>query len=285
MKRFLFLSVSLGVFLADRFRRGLYRCVGKKPPASAVILFYHSVPPESRAQFGRQMDEIVRHAVPFKADTPAPLPPGACHVAVTFDDGFQNVVDNALPELERRGIPCTIFIVTDALGGLPRWHSYSEAAMEQPIMSADQLLKLRPGLVQIGSHSRTHPVIPFLSDVEMRHELRSSRATLEELLQREVTLFSFPYGEFSEDAVRCCREAGYRRVFTVLPYSAFSRADEYAVGRVEAHPDDSLLEFRLKIAGAYRWLPFAFALKRRLVPGSESHQGQRVASPSGTAGR
>jgi peptidoglycan/xylan/chitin deacetylase (PgdA/CDA1 family) len=269
VKRSLFCFFSLGVFLVDRIERGMCRLVGKQPAARAVVLYYHSVLRAERANFARQMDEIVRRAVPFAADAHTRFVPGALHVAVTFDDGYQNVVENALPELSKRGIPSTIFVVTDSLGGLPQWRSYSDGgAMDQPIMSEEQLRKIPSDLVQIGSHTRTHSVLPSLSDADLRHELQTSREKLEELLGCKVTVFSFPYGAFNDQVTRYCRDAGYQRVFSILPHMAYSRPEEYVVGRVGAHPNDTLLEFRLKISGAYRWLPFAFALKRRLVPSS-----------------
>jgi peptidoglycan/xylan/chitin deacetylase (PgdA/CDA1 family) len=96
-------------------------------------------------------------------------------------------------------------------------------------------------------------------------EIHESRARLEGLLDREVKLFSFPYGAFNERLVGLCREAGYERVFTTLPYSALSEPDEFVTGRVWAEPTDWPLEFRLKLLGAYAWLPKAFSLKRRLL--------------------
>jgi hypothetical protein len=83
-------------------------------------------------------------------------------------------------------------------------------------------------------------------------------------LERPISLFSFPYGECSEDLIEQCRSAGYERVFTNLPVLAFSQASEFVTGRVDVQPTDWPIEFRLKIAGAYRWLPYAFDLKRTL---------------------
>src|SRR5207245_1160814 len=78
-------------------------------------------------------------------------------------------------------------------------------------------------------------------------------------------LFSFPHGSFNAKLVEWCREAGYERVFTILPTLAFSDPREFVTGRVSVEPTDWPLEFRLKLLGAYRWLPFGFGLKRKIL--------------------
>ena len=85
-------------------------------------------------------------------------------------------------------------------------------------------------------------------------------------MSREIRLFSFPYGAENDRLVDLCREAGYERVFTILPRLALLDPQEYVTGRVVVDPTDWPLEFRLKLLGAYRWLPRAFAWKRKLFP-------------------
>src|ERR1700693_6123061 len=85
------------------------------------------------------------------------------------------------------------------------------------------------------------------------------------MLDRPIELFSFPFGGFTQTLVDICREAGYRRVFTTLPTLASTSPQNFAVGRVRADTTDWPLETRLKIAGAYRWLPLAFRLKRGIL--------------------
>jgi hypothetical protein len=75
---------------------------------------------------------------------------------------------------------------------------------------------------------------------------------------------SFPYGGFNDAVIEGCREAGYERVFTALPVFAFSQPGEFVCGRVGAAPTDWPIEFRLKLAGAFRWLPYAYDLKRHV---------------------
>jgi peptidoglycan/xylan/chitin deacetylase (PgdA/CDA1 family) len=96
-------------------------------------------------------------------------------------------------------------------------------------------------------------------------EIHQSKTCLESILGQEITLISFPHGSYNQQHVTMAREAGYERVFSILPSLAFSRSDEYVTGRVRVDPDDWMLEFRLKICGAYRWLPLAFAAKKALL--------------------
>jgi peptidoglycan/xylan/chitin deacetylase (PgdA/CDA1 family) len=184
---------------------------------------------------------------------------------VTFDDGYQNVIENALPEWEKRAIPSTLFIITEALGKPAHWLTGPRGPdWYGPVMTADQMKNLSADLVAIGSHTATHPLLPALSAEEAMRELSQSRAQLERMLNRKVGLFSFPYGAHHARLIECCREAGYDRVFTTRPALAFADPAEFTTGRVPVEPSDWPLEFRLKLSGAYRWMPAAFSLKRKL---------------------
>jgi peptidoglycan/xylan/chitin deacetylase (PgdA/CDA1 family) len=240
--------------------------LGLRTPTRCVVLFYHSVRPEERRRFAEQMDVLVRHTTPIRGDI-GQLPKERGHyVAVTFDDGLECVYDNALPELRKRGIPATIFIVTGTLGRGADWKDMGAAdAVGQRVMSLEQLQQLAPDLVAIGSHSVNHPFLPSLGKEQLREELLSSRLMLELILKRDVRLFSCPYGGFDSNVIESCREAGYERVFTALPVLAFMQPREFVTGRVRATASDWPLEFRLKLAGAYRWLPAAIACKRALI--------------------
>jgi len=214
------------------------------------------------------MDQLIRRSTPVRLDARLPRSIGVRYVSVTFDDGYQNIIDNALPELAQRGIPATLFIVSGAFGCTPNWEDYSasgDPAMNEPIMREDELRKLSPDLVQIGSHTQTHPMLTRLSEPEARSELSQSRARLQEILNRDIRFLSFPYGAFHNDLIAWCRDEGYERTFTTLPYTTTPDANEFAVGRVTVDPDDGRLEFLLKVSGAYRWWPYAIALKKKVV--------------------
>jgi peptidoglycan/xylan/chitin deacetylase (PgdA/CDA1 family) len=264
-KRLFTMGLSCGLFIWDQTRRLFLRLVGATVAGRCVVLLYHAIPVGQRVSFARQMDAVRRIAIPLRGDSQAALAPSLSYVAVTFDDGLASFAENALPELEKRLIPAVLFVVTGKLGTVPMWTSYSKEAMPTERMLTAEELRELSGKVLIGSHSVMHRMLTTLDNIEAKQEIDGSRQQLQAMLGQDVELFSFPYGAFSEDLLAYCKEAGYKRVFTTLPVLSFSDPQEFVSGRIGVKPTDWALEFRLKISGSYRWLPYAFAAKKALL--------------------
>jgi peptidoglycan/xylan/chitin deacetylase (PgdA/CDA1 family) len=260
LTRIVKLGISLEVYASDAVAAFLRRLTGRAARGSCVVIYYHSVDASEQARFAKQMDQLLSYAKPIAATETADLKPGTRYVAVTFDDGFKTFYDCALPELEQRAIPAAMFVISDTIGKTFGPEGYSEQ-----VMSLEQLRGLPDNLVTIGSHTMSHPFLPSISLDQAKREIMLSRVQLEAQLHRSIALFSFPYGGFNQELVEICQVAGYQRVFSTLPYFAFKESNEFVTGRVRVDPTDWALEFRLKLAGAYRWLPWAFELKRKAL--------------------
>ena len=259
LSRIVKLGISLGVYAVSAVDRFVNRVIGRAARSSCVVVYYHSVDAAQRARFAKQMDQLLSYATPIAANEATTLQPGTRHVAVTFDDGFKNFYECALPELVKRGIPATMFVITDVIG-----KTFGPDGYAEEVMSLEQIRALPESLVTIGSHTLTHPLLPSINLDQAKREIALSRAKLEEQLHRRIVLFSFPYGGFNQKLVEMCHEAGYQRIFSTLPHFAFREPHEFVTGRVPVDPTDWPLEFRLKLAGAYRWSPWAFELKRKI---------------------
>lgn len=260
LKRSTRLLISAMFHIACQTREILLRAVGVRPCVPSVVIYYHIVTAEQSRRFADQLDLIIRHATLIRAGDTTALDRTVRHVAVTFDDASLTVLTTALPELERRLIPFSVFAITGMLGQSVGW----EPAPER-LMSAEELKAISENsLVEIGSHTVSHPLLPGIPEEAAYSELRESKVQLEQLLNKVVRLFCFPYGESNDRVVEMCRQVGYERVFTGLPKSAFSDPKEFVFGRTRVDPTDWPVEFYLKIMGAYRWLPFAISVKRRV---------------------
>ena len=240
------------------------RLMGRTAPATCVVLHYHEVSPQHRKRFARQLDLLIKLAIPLSADNNQLLRAGNRYVALTFDDGFLSTVENAVPELVQRKIPATLFVTAGLLGSAPQWTTFGgDSLAGERIVPAELLKQVPNGFIAIGSHTLSHPWLPSVPEMAARAELSGSRDKLKNLLNRDIKLFSFPYGAYTDRLVELCREAGYERVFTILPKLAFTDPQEYVTGRVQTDPTDWSLEFRFKLLGAYRWLPSVITWKQR----------------------
>jgi hypothetical protein len=88
LKRILKLKISLCFYLLSEGWHIVLRLVGKTPPGSGVVLYYHHVAGAHRERFARQMEHLRRHVQPVRADHRGLLAPGTRVGAVTFDDGY-----------------------------------------------------------------------------------------------------------------------------------------------------------------------------------------------------
>src|SRR5436190_364759 len=68
-----------------------------------------------------------------------------------------------------------------------------------------ELERLDPKTVTIGSHTMTHPILTSLNEEETEAETRDSRATLEQRLGREVSIFCYPNGDLNAAALQSAR--------------------------------------------------------------------------------
>jgi len=210
------------------------------------------------------MEVLARLTTPVKLGEPLPMSSGFRYSSVTFDDVFANVLEHALPELQKWHIPSVFFVTTGRLGQKADWWPVGTAEKEETLVSEEQLRRLPEESVTIGSHSVSHPKFTCLTKASAWKELLDSREALSRALQRDISFFSFPYGAYTDASIDLCRLAGYGRVFTTIPVLA-STSQEFVTGRVGVNPSDWPCEFRLKLLGSYRWLPYAFWLKKQLL--------------------
>lgn len=254
-KRKIKLAISLIYFTALAGFNFFLRAAGRVPQRRLTILYYHGVSSQERGSFARQMQTLYDTTNVVPASYRGILPSDKNAVAITFDDAFVSVQENALPELAARSFCCTIFVPVAVLGKHPNWAiEESSRQRDERVMTPEQLKQLSPELVILGSHSMTHPYLSQLEYAHARIEIERSRHELAAVIGRDIRLFAFPYGDHSPAVIELCRTAGYEFVFTILPASVNVAGSDFVRGRVKVDPSDSPLEFFLKFNGAYAWI-------------------------------
>lgn len=213
------------------------------------ILIYHRVLPQPDPllpslpdvrQFDRQMSLLKRCftvlplSVAVHCLRQQRLPPRAA--AITFDDGYADNTQYALPILQRHGLNAAFFIATAYLNGGQMWNDdviaharqtgLSPAGLDELLLqlkylpfeqrlraaralaprhdgklmlTTAQLQTLAAAGMEIGAHTHRHPILSSVPDAEALADIAQGKAELEAITQRPVTLFAYPNGKPGAD--------------------------------------------------------------------------------------
>lgn len=226
------------------------------------ILCYHSldpgwvspmaVPPE---RFAAHATWLSRNRIVVPAERAAAamssrgtLPRGLS--ALTFDDGYADLYDHALPVLSRLRLPATVFLVAATLGEgkAVDWVDDPPARVLRTL-TAGQVLQMQDAGVAFGSHSHAHLDLTTLSYEDCVADLRSSRELLESVLGRRVPLLAYPSGRHDEGVRKAAEAAGYDAAFT-LP-EAPEAVSRFAIPRAGVYPHNGTTTLRVKTMRRY----------------------------------
>jgi peptidoglycan/xylan/chitin deacetylase (PgdA/CDA1 family) len=127
-------------------------------------------------------------------------------VGLSFDDGYADFADNAVPVLQRYGFTGTVFALAGRLGGDNAW---DPEGPRKALLTAEQLRHLAAAGFEIGSHGLLHVPLPTLDDGQLASELNESRRILQDISGQDVTGFCYPWGDLDERSVSGVQAAGY----------------------------------------------------------------------------
>ena len=169
--------------------------------------------------------------------------PPARTVAITIDDGYENNYKYAYPVLKKYDIPATIFVIVGLVG-------------REGFMNWDQIKELSAsGIVDIESHSMTHPWLTGIDDSALRYEMEESRKTLKDVLGKDVKYVCYPMGGYDERVKSAARRAGYEAGFATKPTRLSPNYDVYEIKRVRISSNSNpLFVFAIKISGCHAFL-------------------------------
>jgi len=93
------------------------------------------------------------------------------------------------------------------------------------------------GGVEIGSHTVTHPILPHVDAAQLAYELQQSRNRLEQMLNRDITLFCYPNGDYDGRVRNAAAGAGYRLAVTTECGLNDRGSDPLALRRIHTNCD------------------------------------------------
>jgi peptidoglycan/xylan/chitin deacetylase (PgdA/CDA1 family) len=231
-----------------------------RPRRGVVVLAYHRVGGRSELEvdlptelFDRQMEAMASQgrvvtldeALEALSRPEPPEPSGPDPVVVTFDDGTADIVDVALPILERYRIPVTLYLATDFVerGELfPYWG--------MPLSWSALADAVSTGLVDVGSHTHTHALLDRLGPAAVADELDRSIGLIQDHLGRPVRHFAYPKAlDGNLQTVLAVRRRFASAALAGTRPNPYGRTDPHRLARSPIQVADGMHWFHRKLKG------------------------------------
>ena len=170
--------------------------------------------------------------------------PDPC-IVITIDDGWKAVHSIAMPIFKEFDFPFTVYLYTQYVNTGGRSLTYQE------------IEELRLNGAEIGCHSVSHTNMattnrskgPEAYEAYLRKELGSSKEFLESKFKVEILTFAYPFGIYSDEAIKIAEDYGYEALFTVNGRLAKWDDPRAELGRFVIHGNN---DSNFKLATSFR---------------------------------
>jgi peptidoglycan/xylan/chitin deacetylase (PgdA/CDA1 family) len=150
-------------------------------------------------------------------------------IVFTFDDGWKDVFDNAVPILKKEGWVGSFAVATSLLGrpGYAEW--------------SDVLAARNQGM-EIISHSENHLDLTdhVYSQDDLNRETKTAKQLLEEKLGQPVSVYVYPYGKYNGSTIKLVMDAGFKMALTTKYGQYVQKENLFEIPRVRVHGQDGL---------------------------------------------
>lgn len=238
---------------------------------SPRVIYHHSVHPTlneslSPANFRRQIEWLQAYGYQFLtfSDLVKQVLNGSAvnkAVAITFDDGYLDNYEYALPILIEYAVPATFFVVSGMIGATPqRTELGNRLYPGRKMMTKQHLVELHSMGMEVGSHTRSHIHVRnelARSAPQTWNEIVGSRQDLENVIGESVISFAYPNGQkgvFGASTRELLQRAGYEYAATTIWGDVKTDCDPLEIQRMEIKAEDSLSVFEKKMTGKYDFL-------------------------------
>ncbi|NND99570.1 MAG: polysaccharide deacetylase family protein, partial [Pirellulaceae bacterium] len=133
-------------------------------------------------------------------------------ITFTFDDGYAENCDFALPLLIEHSVPTVYFVCTTHVETQVSFPHDRDAGIALPVNTIAQLRDMADAGIEIGLHTRDHVDFSKVQSADViRSQIVDGKDALEQMIGRVVKYFAFPYGlpqQLIPPAIAAVREAG-----------------------------------------------------------------------------
>jgi len=208
-------------------------------------------------------------------------------VLITFDDGDISVLDIGLPLLKEYKLPSVMFVITSLIDSdntfwcrqvekalQEQGKSYAEARSKvnhlkkisnenrmvylnslNPVnskqLTKEDLGTMQKGMMFIGNHTHTHPIVNMCSKEEIESELNRSKSCFEEWELPGYPIFAYPNGNWDEQSEKLLKKNGIKIAFLFDHQINSNNINPLRISRIRVNSDTEINEFKVKVSGLH----------------------------------
>ena len=158
-----------------------------------------------------------------------PLPTNP--IILTFDDGYKSMYDFVMPELVKRNMAATFFIIADTFN-------------HPGYINESMIREMHKNGMEIASHSYSHC---DLRNANLEKELKQSKILLENIIDDTVYSFCYPCGLYNAKTINNLAIYGYKAAVTTKYGDASVNQNIYELNRIRINGGDETRGFIKKI--------------------------------------
>ncbi|MEG0995140.1 MAG: polysaccharide deacetylase family protein [Bacilli bacterium] len=158
-------------------------------------------------------------------------------IVLTFDDGYVNLYTEAYDLLKKYEMKATIYAISGWADG-------------EYYLTHDQLIEMdNSPYIDIQSHTVNHIALAHYKDSRIEQELKDSKATLEKVLNKQITSIAYPVGSYDERVIKLAKKYYEYGLLAGGGKALISKKmNDYKIERIGIYHDITLSDFISKVS-------------------------------------
>jgi peptidoglycan/xylan/chitin deacetylase (PgdA/CDA1 family) len=171
-------------------------------------------------------------------------------VLLTFDDGYRSFAQFVVPELLRRNMKATVFLLPNAIGGENDWDADTGKPLS-PLMDEAEVRGVIAAGMDIGAHGLNHRDLNTCSREEAEGEIAESKQALVRRFGVSPKVFAYPFGRYNTTLFPLLEKSGYVAAVSIFSDQRSVTEQPFAMRRIYVHEADGTVRFSLKLSPLY----------------------------------
>lgn len=185
-------------------------------------------------------------------------------IIITFDDGYLDTFDYAIPILQEFNMNAVIFVLGNRQLKRAYWDEIDDRD-KCPLMTDEQIRIAKSLGFEIGAHSMNHKDMTELPEAKIYSEIHQSKVEIEKILGEPIYTFSYPYGNLNENVREITSEAGFTFACGVYSGPVLFGNDLFDIRRLAVNQHTGTVQFLMRLLTPYQYAEWIYAKTLRPV--------------------